>query len=115
MSAFVADQLRKICQGGDRLGYNIRYESVFSKEIIQDSERKNKTSRYLTLLTVLCVILFALFSAGKNVQDLLIPGNAEVTRSAVHGFVDNIREGEQVKDAFAAFCLEIIENADMSE
>ena len=97
--------------GGVQLSDRIHYGDVLTKEIIADFPAKRKPVHILALLTTICVILFILFSADGKVRDILIPGNAEVTRRAVSGFVDDIREGEQVKDALAAFCMEIIENA----
>ncbi len=97
------------------MSYRIHYGDVLTKEIIADPAKKNRPIHLLTLFTVICVILFVLFSGGGKLHDVLIPGNAEVTRTAVRGFVDDIKEGEQVKDALAAFCMEIIENARIPE
>lgn len=97
------------------MGYRIEYGDVFTKEIIADPPAKRKPIHILVLLTTVCVILFILFSADGKVRDILIPGNAEVTQRAVSGFVDDIKEGEQVKDAITAFCVEIIENAQIPD
>ncbi len=97
------------------MSYRIEYGDGLTKEIIADSPIRRKSIPILTLLMTVCVILFILFSAGGKVRDILIPGNAEVTRRAVSGFVDDIKEGEQVRDALTAFCVEIIENAQIPE
>lgn len=41
--------------------------------------------------------------------DILIPGDAEVTKAAMNELVDDVRGGEQVVDAFAAFCHTVLE------
>ena len=40
--------------------------------------------------------------------DVLIPGNATVTKTAMNDMIEDVRNGEQVVDAFAAFCKTVL-------
>jgi hypothetical protein len=53
-----------------------------------------------------------MWNRGELLKKIFIPGDPERAGEAVSGMVDNIRAGEAVKDAFVAFCLEIISNAE---
>jgi hypothetical protein len=41
-------------------------------------------------------------------RDLLLPGDEEITASALEGMVSDLRAGEPVREAVEAFCREIL-------
>lgn len=45
------------------------------------------------------------------VRDVLLPGDPEVTATALENMTDGLRSGESLLDAVTAFCREIIANA----
>lgn len=45
------------------------------------------------------------------VRDVLLPGDPEVTASALQNMTDGLRNGDSLLDAVTAFCREIIANA----
>ena len=72
---------------------------------------KKKTFSKRTV-AIVCVIVFLLsLLLIPAVRDRLIPGDAQVTKEAAGEMLQRIRDGEGVVDAFAQFCLEIIENS----
>ena len=47
----------------------------------------------------------------NELYDILIPGDNEVTISAVSSLVENVQSGEPVYESLVTFCDEIIVNA----
>lgn len=45
------------------------------------------------------------------VRDVLLPGDPEITATALQNMTDNLRSGESLLDAVTTFCREIIANA----
>ena len=78
-----------------------RMEYGFEPHII-GVNKKEKRRFGLGKLFVLCILIAITIFCVTT--DILIPGDPAVTKAAFHDFVGNLREGEQVVDAFAAFC-----------
>ena len=53
--------------------------------------------------------LAAIFLVVCATTDILIPGDAAVTKAAMRNFVCDIQGGEQVVDAFASFCQTVLQ------
>ena len=68
-----------------------------------------KKKRILGLKGWITIGLIAAFAGVCIFTDILIPGDAEVTKAAMSDFVSDLRGGEQVVDAFAAFCQTILQ------
>lgn len=45
------------------------------------------------------------------VRDILLPGDPEITATALQNMTDGLRSGESLLDAVTTFCREIIANA----
>jgi len=62
-----------------------------------------------------CVVLIfaAVLLGWKNeiVRGILLPGDPEVTAAALGELVNGLRDGEGLKEAVTAFCIEVMENA----
>ena len=53
--------------------------------------------------------LIAIILAACAATDILIPGDAFVTKAAMRNFLSDIQGGEQVVDAFASFCQTVLQ------
>lgn len=91
------------------MGYRIEYEPSYGP-------RKRRTPK-LAVLTALCMLLFLLlvntfWIQGKQaLRELLLPGDAAVTASALEDLVRDLREGEKLSFALESFCKKVIEEA----
>lgn len=88
------------------MAYKIRYTDT--------SVIKNTKVNFNLPIKWVAGILVLLFLCGllrlESVQNLFIPGDPAVTRSAFSTFTRELQEGEKLRDAVAAFCLQIIES-----
>ena len=93
------------------MGYQIQYGASMVKTRIP--ERRNLSSyKYIKYLIVACVILFAIFLGSREeVQNFLLPGNGNVTRSAISKMVSNLKDGAPLAASIEVFCLEIVNGA----
>lgn len=91
------------------MGYRIEYEPSYGP-------RKRRTPK-LAVLTALCMLLFLLlvntfWIQGKQaLRELLLPGDAAVTASALEDLARDLREGEKLSFALESFCKKVIEEA----
>lgn len=91
------------------MGYKIQYGPELKTEIKSRAFWK-KHWKAAALLTTTAAALI-LVSLGE--WDLFLPGDADVTHRALTELTENIRGGESFSDAITAFCLEIIEGAEL--
>ncbi len=68
--------------------------------------------KWLIFAVIIMVALFAVqrLDTNKTIRTWLLPGDPEITDAALSSMVEDIREGESVKDAITTFCLEIIDH-----
>ena len=98
------------------MGYRIQYGETATKEFLTEASAKGKTAiRAISVLIVCCILLFVLFGKFDKVIDAVVPGDKDVTKAAFSGFVDDLRQGDSVTQAFAAFCREIVDNANIPD
>lgn len=94
------------------------YRIVYGEEPMH-WQKKNRTGR-IVAYTAICLILFLTLTwkfwpAGAEVlQEVLLPGDAELTRQALTNMVENLRAGEAIGDAVSVFCQEIVDGAQLS-
>ena len=99
---------RYILVRGDFMSYQIQYNPDFWK--CRPAKKGRLRSKVNILGIILCV--FALFISlryGTTIKDFLIPGDPAVTTAAVDHLMDNLKEGNALKDALTDFCYEILE------
>lgn len=96
------------------MGYKIKYENEIVKEILKEPAKQTRSAFIWWFLTACCVLAFIIHNSGAFLGDYFIPGDTAVTKDALTAFAEDVRAGESIKEAFAAFCMEIIENADIS-
>ena len=78
-------------------------------------EKYPKTRRVIELPIKKLLFIFAVLITSYafmqcRLYRYFIPGNPDVTMSAFSNMVENVGDGEPVKDAVFAFCKEIIKN-----
>lgn len=96
------------------------YRIVYGNEPVRWKERKVRLGR-VAAYTAVCLVLFATLTSkywpeGTEVlQEVLLPGDAAVTRQALVNMADNLRAGEAIGDAVVVFCREIMDSAQLSD
>lgn len=98
------------------MGYRIQYGETVKKEVLTETTRNRKPLiGVIAGLIICCVFTFIISKNADKLADFILPGNREVTKNAISAFTEDLREGESVSNAFAAFCKEIIENANIPD
>jgi hypothetical protein len=88
------------------MAYRIRYSDIsFTKKPIKNARPFYK---WITIMAVIVASVYML--QLEAVQNFLIPGDPEITKSAFASFTKELREGERFSDAVAVFCREVIES-----
>lgn len=97
------------------MGYHIQYgETLIKKKIKLPYFMKNRNKiATMLIVTVICTTL-GLIGKNERVQEILIPGDDEVTRAAFECMIDEVQAGSSMVDAVTVFCREILEGADLS-
>ena len=93
------------------MAYRIRYIS-FGEEKKAEGRRNWKTLLAGLLVAMLLIgAMFVKIGELPFVMEYLLPGDPSVTAAALDGMVEDLKEGESIKNAVTAFCREIIEHA----
>lgn len=97
------------------MGYCISYNPELDRKYPMGKTKKKK--KWIGFSAVLAVVLLAgaLPNTKETVKDWLLPGDAQVTEAALTCFVQDVKEGVSVKEAFTVFCLEIMESAELAK
>lgn len=96
------------------MGYRIQYDPKMNRKFqarASHTTRKGWSAAIILILAFVLVVGFVGMDGGSKLKSWLLPGDAEVTEAALSEMMDNIRAGESFSDAVTAFCMEIIENA----
>lgn len=92
------------------MGYRMEYGS-WNKGVVYKSYGAGK-KKFLFLLLIPALILCGLHK--DKIINYLLPGDPVATKKAIITFVDEVKEGERVTDAFSSFCKVILDEADVS-
>lgn len=86
--------------------YQIRYgSSIHVKKI------RKKPGPAVILFGIAAILLVLnRLGVGEVLMQWILPGDPDVTRSALETMLQQIRQGMQVTQAFTTFCKEIIDN-----
>ena len=91
------------------MGYSISYENGSA---VKRKRAERGHNKLLVVILAAAISFAAVRIVGYDqVKKLLIPGDAEVTQTAFHDFVDRIQQGSGVQESITAFCRDIMENA----
>lgn len=96
------------------MGYHIQYGKMTRIERLALRQLSKKTIAFKTGVA-LGVLAIAILLSQLGFCDFLIPGDKEVTKEAFYIMLNDVREGENVRVAIAAFCEDILDNADYEE
>jgi len=88
------------------LGYRIVYGKKKKRFC-----RPSKGRKLLAAAIIICILLVIAGFLGGT--ELLLPGNREISGAALENLVKTVQDGASLSDAIAAFCQEIIANAQM--
>lgn len=91
------------------MAYKIQYTP--QEECRYPSVSKQKKSSARTLWVLILIAVMALCFSYYGIPDILIPGDAEVTKSAAQEMISLLKTGTPVKDAVTVFCKQIIDAA----
>ena len=105
---FFASCRIKLIRGGDVMAYQMQYGDNQIKYSIPRTRKKIKI-KTLCILVVVVIVIGLLFI--PEARQLFIPGDAAVTKAAANEMITRIRDGEGVREAFAQFCLDVIQNS----
>ena len=92
------------------MSYKINYTPEDIKRYPISAKRQSiKWGKYSVLILGL---LAAFWMKMNGVPDFLIPGDPEITRTAVETMVSDMQAGEPVDEAVFAFCKTVIDGAE---
>lgn len=97
------------------MGYKIQYGQTMTKVFIQETKNKDIRMPAMKWIVLTCALFLAIYLGGSGYLDFLIPGNKEATTAAFTSMVEDVQDGKSVKDAFTAFCLEILDDAQKND
>lgn len=88
------------------MAYRMEY-GMTSPQMRAVAKPKKMIKRNPKLWIALALVIVAVIFFTST--DFWIPGDAEVTKNAVDRLVQDVKDGEQVVDAFATFCKTVLE------
>ena len=95
------------------MGYRIDYSKGPAKRHRFVFTQSRKAAIKLSAITAALLLALGLIVCnGDAVKDFLLPGDPAVTENALQDMVTDIRAGDDMRDAFAAFCQKILEGAE---
>ncbi len=89
------------------MGYKLSYDSV---KLPKTAGKTDKKAWFYVALVVACFFgAVAVKAYGlRFVQEILLPGDPEVTEAALEGMIARLKTGTSLSQAFEAFCREIV-------
>lgn len=98
------------------MGYHIQYGNTIIKTAHQTRYLRSKNKfAFVMFLLLTTIFSYTVYSYKDTLLEYLLPGDAVVTASALHSFVDDVRAGETLKDSISAFCMEILDHANIPQ
>ena len=97
------------------MAYRIQYGSDPKFKTHWDRPfRKHRTAIISAIIAAVLLICATVPQVQRGIRELILPGDPSITEAALTAFVDNLKTGEPMDEAFAAFCRDIISNAEVS-
>ena len=88
------------------MSYSIAYSPDLNKKYPIVKSKRRKFPKKLLILIMICITTYILMQC--NVLRYIMPGDPDVTMSALSTLVQDVGSGDSVKDAIMTFCEEII-------
>ena len=95
------------------MGYRIDY-GLQKKIPISQRRKRGGTGILIGIGAVLAVMALRLTGFGEVLWHWILPGDPEVTQTALTAMIEDIRNGSELSDAITAFCREILNGARLS-
>ena len=95
------------------MGYRVEYGPV--KKVRGMEKRVSGGASLIAVCLLLFLVLVSSFwPAGKEMlRKLIFPGDPVVTAAALEDLTESLRSGEDLSDSMAAFCIQVLEGADL--
>ena len=88
------------------MAYKMEY-GMGSPIVLSTKNVKRKGKVGIKKLLLVCIIVALIVLCATT--DIFIPGDKEITKAAMNNLVNDVKGGEQVVDAFAAFCQTVLQ------
>lgn len=95
------------------MGYRIAYNGYEIRKVETISKSKERNVKKISLLIVGVILLVIGVVGHEYLEQMLIPGDKIVTKTAFSHMMTDIKSGEPVAEAFTDFCKVIIDYADV--
>lgn len=96
------------------MSYKISYDGVLKK--VTFNEKNPKKYIRISLFCIVGIIFAVLIYTNKaKIENVIYPGNPQITKSAASTMISSINNGEDIKEAVMSFCQEIVDNANVKE
>lgn len=92
------------------MSYYVEYNPELNTKYPKSLNIKSKMKLIRSIVWIL-ILSGGFWLCQDELVDILIPGDNEVTISAVSSLVENVQSGEPVYESLMTFCDEIIVNA----
>ena len=92
------------------MSYQIMYDFKKGQINKQQNRRKNKRLT-VAIIVILLTVILRISSWDNAFWEFLIPGNENITKSALQDFTDSLENGQGFSDAVFVFCDAIIQGA----
>ena len=88
------------------MSYSVHYNQEFNRKYPKQENQRQIPIRKIIILAIIFVSFYIMAQTGW--YKYLLPGNPEVTSSALTTLTERVGNGESIKDAVYCFCEEII-------
>lgn len=88
------------------MSYYVEYNPESKRKYPIKRSYKRKFPKKVVGILIICVCIYAMIQCGFH--RYLLPGDPDVTVAALSTLVQQMGEGEPVKDAILTFCEEVI-------
>ena len=94
------------------MSYKVSYDSI---PVPDQRGKKRRKKAYIAALAagILAGLLLTGIQKGVNF-DFLLPGDPDVTKSAIGNMVSSLRDDGDISNALTVFCREVIHGAEPS-
>ena len=98
------------------MAYTIQYDNDSIKVFSRKLTEKKRVGFVLFIFVILITVgLLFSYAADYDLMYFLLPGDPEITGAALSTMIGNLKEGKKLSEAVTIFCLEIIDNATISQ
>lgn len=93
------------------MAYTIRYSPENNKKYPTDKPPKKSLLIFAVVMFTAVSLLLVNDGVRDVIADFVLPGDLQVTKSAIVQLVEDVRTGEPVANAITTFCQYVIDHA----